>query len=52
MNKEISFQEKFRDYNVNPHDIGFINTGWKYVFPNGYGASVIDDGYGSEQRIV
>lgn len=48
----MKFQEVFRKYNVNPEDIGFINIGWKYVFPNGYGASVIDDGYGSEQRIV
>ena len=23
-------------------------TQWKFVFPNGYGASVIDDGYGAE----
>jgi hypothetical protein len=24
-------------------------TQWKFEFPNGYGASVIDDGYGAEQ---
>lgn len=48
----MEFQKVFRDYNVNPEYIGFMNIGLKYVFPNGYGASVIDDGYGSEQRII
>lgn len=48
----MEFQKVFRDYNVNPNDIGFINIGWKYVFQNGYGASVINDGYGKEQRII
>ena len=47
----MEFQKVFRDYNVNPNDIGFIMD-WKYVFPNGYGASVINNGYGSELRIV
>lgn len=47
---KISFQQKFRDYNVQPFDIGFMNIGWKYVFPNGYGASVIDDGYRSKDK--
>lgn len=50
--RNMEFQKVFRDYNVNPTDIGYINTGWKYVFPNGYGASVINDGYGKEQRII
>lgn len=48
----ISFIEKFKKYNVNPNDIGFENIGWKYVFPNGYGASVINTGYGKELRII
>lgn len=52
MSKEETFQKKFADYNVNPADIGFYHIGWKYVFPNGYGASVINDGYGGEQRII
>ena len=47
----MEFQKVFRDYNVNPEDIGYINIGWKYVFPNGYGASVIDSGYGSDQGL-
>lgn len=47
----ISFIEKFKKYNVNPEDIGFYNTGWKYVFKNGYGASVIDDGYGGNRGL-
>lgn len=26
-------------------------TQWKFKFPNGYGASVIDDGYGARQGL-
>ena len=48
--EEITFQRKFADYNVNPTSIGFFNIGWKYVFQNGYGASVIDNGYGGDRR--
>ena len=48
----MSFIEKFRKYNVNPEEIGFYNIGWKYVFENGYGASVIDDGYGGDIRTL
>ena len=47
----ISFIEKFKKYNVNPENIGFYNIGWKYVFKNGYGASVIDDGYGGDRGL-
>lgn len=52
MNNNITFESKFSEFSVNPNDIGFYNNGWKFVFPNGYGASVIDNGYGSELRIV
>ena len=47
MNK---FEEKFKEYQVDPATIGFRNIGWKYVFKNGYGASVIDDGYRTENK--
>lgn len=47
----ISFIEKFRKYNVNPEDIGFYNIGWKYVFENSYGASVINNGYGRDRGL-
>lgn len=52
MNIDKTFQKKFIKYNVNSHNIGFFNIGWKYIFPNGYGASVINTGYGKELRII
>lgn len=39
------FEKKYKEYQVEPYTIGFRDVGWKYVFSNGYGASVIDDGY-------
>lgn len=36
--------EKFKEYEVNPESIGFeemLGENYKFVFPNGYGASVI-----------
>jgi len=32
--------------------IGSIGTQWLYRFPNGYGASVIDCGYGSKDGLL
>lgn len=43
------FTEVFRDYLVDPESIGFYNIGWKFVFKNGYGASVITGGYGNKK---
>ena len=44
------FEELFEAYQVDPKDIGYQNIGWKYVFGNGYGASVITGGYGNKEK--
>lgn len=31
--------------------LSFGGRQWEFVFPNGYGASVIDDGYGKESGL-
>lgn len=49
--KMKSFRQVFEDYEVDALKIGFQRrVGWKYVFENGYGASVIDTGYGDEDH--
>ena len=45
--KEISFIKKFDEYNTD-----YYKGRWEFKFPNGYGASVINYGYGAEERIV
>ena len=44
LNKKVKKDLKYDDYKkykVKPSSIGFYNFGHKFVFPNGYGASVI-----------
>lgn len=49
--KEPKFAKKYGEFIVDPKSIGFQDKGWKFVFDNGYGASVIDDGYGKEKGL-
>lgn len=49
--KEPEFAKKYGEFIVDPKSIGFQDRGWKFVFNNGYGASVIDDGYGKEKGL-
>lgn len=44
--KEPEFAKKYGEFIVDPKSIGFRDTGWKFVFNNGYGASVVDAGDG------
>ena len=44
--KEPEFAKKYGEFIVDPKSIGFRNTGWKFVFNSGYGASVVDAGDG------
>lgn len=44
MNKELKYDE-YIQYEVEPKSIGFDNIGHKFIFENGYGASVICDDF-------
>lgn len=48
--------EEFKEYKVEPEDIGFDNLegeNYKFIFPNGYGASIVKHfgTYGYEQGL-
>lgn len=49
--ENISFIEKFKEYNINSRDIGFGPIGWRYIFTNGYGASVVNNDYGKNRGL-
>ena len=38
--KDLQYND-YKKYEVEPSSIGFYNWGHKFIFPNGYGASVI-----------
>ena len=38
--KDLKYND-YKKYEVEPSSIGFYNFGHKFVFPNGYGASVV-----------